>query len=146
MGRYLWKIVFWVASPGLRPSRSLTTRAPAPGRGTLGRASIVLFDGEGVPSPAPPRVIPPRSGVWGDAGEGHNRGCFLRPAFPGISPALPPLGGGERTAGAGRGGSQENSVWNAGEWCPGSSSPAAPFMGSRHENPAPARGHWEGAW
>jgi len=31
---------------------------------------MVLFAGEGVPSPAPPRVISPRYGVWDDAGEG----------------------------------------------------------------------------
>ena len=70
-----------------RPSRALTTRAPDPAREPWGRASMVLFDGEGVPSPAPPRVISPRSGAWGDAGEGRDLG-----RLPGLSPALPPPG------------------------------------------------------
>mgnify|MGYP007011721568 CR=1 FL=1 len=60
---------------------------------------MALLDGEGVPSPAPPRVIPPRSGAWEDAGEGYNRSCFPGFAFPGISPALPPPGGREKSAG-----------------------------------------------
>jgi len=75
--------------PRPRPARALTTISPAPARGPWGRASMVLFDGEGVPSPAPPRVISPRSGAWGDAGEEYNRGCFPGPAFPGLSSALP---------------------------------------------------------
>jgi len=44
-------------APRPRPSRALTTRTPAPARESCGRANTVLFDGEGVPSPAPPRVI-----------------------------------------------------------------------------------------
>ncbi len=35
---------------------------------------MVFVDGEGVPSPAPPGVISPRSGVWNDAGEGRDLG------------------------------------------------------------------------
>ena len=60
---------------------------------------MVLFDGEGVPSPAPPRVIPPRSGVWDDAGEGRNLG-------QGISRLLPPPGAGEERRRRGRGGGE----------------------------------------
>ena len=62
---------------------------------------MVFFDGEGVPSQAPHRVISPRSGAWVDAGEGYNRSCFPGPAFPGISPALPPPGGGGGARNAG---------------------------------------------
>ena len=86
------------AFPGLRPSRDLATRSPAPGRGTLGRAGTVFVDGEGVPSPAPPRVISPRSGVGGDAGEGRIRAGTPGRPFRGISPALPSSKGGERRA------------------------------------------------
>ncbi len=57
--------------------------------GAPGRAGMVLFDGEGVPSPAPPRVIPPRSGVRVDAGDGHNRDWLPGPAFSGISRLRP---------------------------------------------------------
>ena len=73
------------AFPGLRPAQALTTKNPAPGRGTLGKAGMVFVDGEGVPSPAPPQVISPRSGVWDDTGEGHNQGRHLGPAFLGLS-------------------------------------------------------------
>ncbi len=116
-----------------------------------GRYGFCRRGGGSLPGPSPGDTPTVRcmGRCWQRTGSGPAPG----PAFPGISPALPPPGGGEeRMAGAGggvgarrtargRGGSQENSVWNAGEWCPGSSSPAAPFMGSRHENPAPAREH-----
>ena len=64
----------WAGTPGLRPTRAITTRAPAPARGPPGRAGMVLFGGEGVPSPAPPGVIPPRSGEWDDTGKGRDLG------------------------------------------------------------------------
>ena len=67
--------------PGLRPSRAITTISPAPARELWGRAGMVLFGGEGAPSPAPPRVIPPRSGAWDDAGEEQDRG-----RHPGLAP------------------------------------------------------------
>ena len=76
----------------------ITSISPALGRGAWGRASMVLFDGEGVPSPAPPQVISPRSGVGDDAGEGQNQGRHPGQAFLGISPALPSSNGGERRA------------------------------------------------
>ena len=60
---------------------------------------MVFVDGEGVPSPTPPRVISPRSGAWGDAGEGYNQSCFPGQAFLGISPALPRREGWGRSAG-----------------------------------------------
>ncbi|MFA5615010.1 MAG: hypothetical protein WC993_11150 [Methanoculleus sp.] len=41
----------WAGTPGLRPTRAITTISPAPARGLWGRAGMVLFDGEGVPSP-----------------------------------------------------------------------------------------------
>ena len=96
MGRCLWKVVFWVTSPSLRLSRAITTKAPAPGRGTLGRASMVFVDGEGVPSPAPPRVISPRSGVGGDAGEGRIRAGTPGRPFWGYRLHCPRRGRGER--------------------------------------------------
>ena len=98
------KAVSRFAFPGLRPFRVLTTRAPVPARGPRGRASMVFVDGEGVPSPTPPRVISPRSGAWGDASREQDRGRHSRHAFPGISPALPPPPGRGRSAKRGRGG------------------------------------------
>ena len=102
MDRCLWEVVFWVTSPGLRPSRAITTTCPAPGRGTLGKASMVLFDGEGVPSPAPPLVVPPRSSVWVDAGERHVQYPLSRTCFSGditCTAPVPTGGGGARSAG-----------------------------------------------
>ena len=104
MGRCLWKVVFWVTSPSLRLSRAITTTCPAPGREPGGRASIVFVDGEGVPSPAPPRVIPPRSGAWDDTGEGRDRGRHPGPALPGDITCTAPASGRGRSAKRGRGG------------------------------------------
>ena len=87
---------------------------------------MVLFDGEGVPSPTPPRVISPRSGAWGDAGEGYNRGCFLRPAFPGISPALPPPGAGEER--------EAREGWGRRRAVSGFAFLAAPILRPHHES------------
>ncbi len=98
-------------SSRLRPIPALTTIAPDPARGPWGRASMVLFDGEGVPSPAPPQMISPRSGAWESAGEGHNWGRHPGPAFPGISPALPPPGGGGGARSAGGVGKEESGVF-----------------------------------
>ena len=105
------RAVYGASSPA-RPSRALITIAPAPARGPWGRASMVLFDGEGVPSPASPRVIAPRSGAWGDAGEEYNWGCFPGPAFPGLSPALPPpTGAGEEREARAGWGREESGAW-----------------------------------
>ena len=95
------KAVSGFTFPDLRPSRALTTKAPAPARGPCRRASIVFVDGEGVPSPTPPRVISPRSGAWDDAGEEQDRRRLPGRPYQGISPALPPPrgGGGARSAG-----------------------------------------------
>jgi len=115
-----------VRLPGLAPlqgSRHDISRSCA---GPWGRASMVFVDGEGVPSPAPPRVISPRSGVGGDAGEEQDRG-------QGISRLLPPLGTGEgRMLGAGQ-------VGERGERYSGSPSQACapPGPSPRH---APLRG------
>ena len=98
MGRCLWKRVFWVTFLG-RPFRVLTTKSPAPGRGPGGRTSMVFVDGEGVPSPTPPRVIPPRSGAWDDTGEGRDLGPTPRVGLSGdITCTAPARGGGERRA------------------------------------------------
>ena len=75
--------------PGLRPAQALTTKNPAPGRGTLGKAGMVFVDGEGVPSPAPPQVISPRSGVWDDTGEGHDRSWLSGRPFRGYHDCCP---------------------------------------------------------
>ncbi len=98
-------------SSRLRPSRAITTIAPDPAREPWGRVSMVLFDGEGVPSPTPPWVISPRSGAWDDAGEGHNQDRHPGHAFPEISPALPPPGAGEEREARAGWGREENSVW-----------------------------------
>jgi len=102
-----------VASPGLRPSWDLATRTPAPAREPCGRGNVVLPGGEGRSPPrAPPRVISPRSGVWGGVGGGQ---CMCRhpePAFPGISPALPPpTGAGEERRRRGWGGGDRRAVY-----------------------------------
>ena len=102
----------WDFLPSLRPTRSLTTTCPAPGREPWGRGGMVLLDGEGVPSPAPPRVISPRSGAWNDAGKEYNRSCFPGPALPGDITCTAPAhggGGGARSAG-GVGGREERGV------------------------------------
>ena len=131
----------------LRPAWALITRTPAPAREPCGGAGVVFVDGEGVPSPAPPRVISPRSGAWDDANEGRVLGRHPWQAFPGISRLLPPPTGRGRSAG-GAGG-----VGERGEQCmecrrimsgiifPG----FAPFPGSYHENLRSCAGAlWEG--
>ncbi len=83
-----------------RPPRALTTISLAPARGPVGRAGMVLFDGEGVPSPAPPP---------GDAHHGPVHGMTpvkdtIGPAFPGdFTITIPEL----RGAGWGR---EENNI------------------------------------
>ena len=69
--------MFGTGTPGLRPLRALTTKTPAPAREPYGRASMVLFAGEGVPSPSPSPGRPFR---------GYHDYC------------APPRGGGERRA------------------------------------------------
>ncbi len=119
--------------PRPRPSRALTTIAPAPARGPWGRASMVLFDEEGAPSPPPPRVISPRSDAWGDAGEEYNRGCSPGPAFPEAITCTAPAPGRGRSAKRGRGGGDRRAVY-------GASSPATPFPGSHHDSPRSCAG------
>jgi len=74
--------------PGLRPTRVISTTCPllSPRRG-----------GGSLPGPHP-RVISPRSGVGGDAGEGRIRAGTPGRPCQGISPALPSSNGGERRA------------------------------------------------
>ena len=66
--------MFGTGTPGLRPLPALATRTPAPAREPYRRASMVLFAGEGVPSPGPsPGDIPHGTVggmVWGSAYSG----------------------------------------------------------------------------
>ena len=118
--------VYRVAFPGLRLSRALATRTPAPAREPCGRAGMVLFAGE-VPSPSPSRAISPRSGVWEMPGR-HGR-ASIRAGLSGVYTR--PVRGGER--GERRIARCRRNV------CLGLAPLVAPRPGSRHENPAPVR-------
>ena len=116
-----------------RPSRSLTSKAPAPARGHWGRAGMVFVDGEGVPSPAPPRVISPRSGAWEDAGREQDRGRLPGRPFRGyhLHCPRPTGGGGARSAGGVGVGVHESNVWvdTCGKECFGSPPQACALLG-----------------
>ena len=103
------KAVSGFTFPDLRPSRAITTIPPAPAREPWGRAGMVFVDGEGVPSPPPPRVISPRSGAWDGAGEEQDRSRLPDPPFQRLSPALPPPGQG-RSARPAPGGGERRAV------------------------------------
>ncbi len=103
-----------VASPRLRPARALATRTPAPAREPSGRASMVLFAGEGVPSPSPSPC---------DISHGTVDGMMPAEAWPGLAflvlaPLLgisrllpPPTGAGEERRRRGRGGGDRRAVY-----------------------------------
>ena len=78
------------APPGLLP------REPPLLRGSPVRGLIRFYlAGRGFPPRAPPRVISPRSGVWGGVGGGYNRVCLPRAGLSGdIACTAPAHGGG----------------------------------------------------
>jgi len=116
----------------LRPTRAITTKSPAPGRGPGGRTSMVFVDGEGVPSPTPPRMISPQSGAWDDAGEGWDRGRLLGRPFRRYHLHCPRLGRG-RSAKCGRGGGERRAVH-------GFALPITPYSGYHHDIPRSCAG------
>jgi len=63
----------------VRPARALATRTPAPAREPCGRASMVLFAGEGVPSPNPT----PRDVSHGPVDGMMPAKCTIRAGIPG---------------------------------------------------------------
>ena len=121
--------------PGLRPARAFSTRTPAPGREPSGRASMVLFAGEEVPSPGPsPGDIPTVRCMGWCGGRAVYGVAFPGRPFRGYRDYCPlPVGRGRSAEGAG-------GVEEIGERCMGRLPPAAPHPGSFHENPRSCAG------
>ena len=107
-----------VPTSGLRPAPALATRTPAPGREPYGRASMVLFAGEGVPSPSPSPGDIPHGTVGGMMPAKHTirAGILDRP-----SSCLRPCGGYRdycpRPRGRGRSAEGAGVVGEIGERC-----------------------------
>ena len=74
------RAVHGVASPAT-PLQGYLHESARSCAGAPGKGRLVFVDGEGVPSPAPPRVISPRSSAWDDTGEEQDRG-----RLPGLAP------------------------------------------------------------